>query len=44
MFRLDGKTALVTGASGAIGAAIAETLAAEGFRVFVHYRNGRESA
>jgi 3-oxoacyl-[acyl-carrier protein] reductase len=38
------RTAVVTGASGAIGAAIAETLAAEGFRVFVHYRNGRESA
>jgi 3-oxoacyl-[acyl-carrier protein] reductase len=38
------RTAVVTGASGAIGAAIAETLGAEGFRVFVHYRNGRDSA
>ncbi len=38
------RTAVVTGASGAIGAAIAETLGAGGFRVFVHYRNGRDSA
>lgn len=38
------RTAVVTGASGAIGAAIAETLGSEGFRVFVHYRNGREPA
>jgi 3-oxoacyl-[acyl-carrier protein] reductase len=38
------RTAVITGASGAIGAAIAETLAAEGYRVFVHYRNGRDSA
>jgi 3-oxoacyl-[acyl-carrier protein] reductase len=38
------KTALVTGASGMIGAAIAEALAAAGFRVAVHYRSGRESA
>ncbi len=33
MFRLDGKTALVTGASGGIGAAIARVLHAQGARV-----------
>ena len=33
MFRLDGKTALVTGASGGLGAAIARTLHAQGARV-----------
>jgi 3-oxoacyl-[acyl-carrier protein] reductase len=33
MFRLDGKAALVTGASGGIGAAIARTLHAQGARV-----------
>jgi 3-oxoacyl-[acyl-carrier protein] reductase len=38
------RTAVVTGASGAIGAAIAEALGAERFRVIVHYRNGRDSA
>ena len=38
------RTALVTGASGAIGAAIAEALGAAGYRVAVHYHSGRESA
>ena len=33
MFRLDGKVALVTGASGGLGAAIAGTLLAQGARV-----------
>jgi 3-oxoacyl-[acyl-carrier protein] reductase len=36
--------ALVTGASGTIGAAIANHLGSAGFRVAVHYRQGRESA
>ena len=38
------KVALVTGASGVIGAAIAKALAAAGFCVAVHYRQGKESA
>jgi 3-oxoacyl-[acyl-carrier protein] reductase len=40
----DQKTALVTGASGAIGTAIAQALGRAGFRVAVHYRHGKESA
>jgi 3-oxoacyl-[acyl-carrier protein] reductase len=36
--------ALVTGASGTIGAAIAKDLGSAGFRVAVHYRHGKESA
>jgi 3-oxoacyl-[acyl-carrier protein] reductase len=40
----DRKTALVTGGSGIIGAAIASALASAGFRVAVHYRRGKESA
>jgi 3-oxoacyl-[acyl-carrier protein] reductase len=38
------RTALVTGASGEIGSAIAQALGSAGFRVIVHYHNGEESA
>ncbi len=41
---LDGKTALVTGASRGIGRAIAIELAAGGAAVVVGYRSGREEA
>jgi 3-oxoacyl-[acyl-carrier protein] reductase len=37
-------TALVTGASGGIGAAISRTLAARGVTVALHYQSGREAA
>jgi 3-oxoacyl-[acyl-carrier protein] reductase len=40
----DRRVALVTGASGTIGAAIAQALGSAGFRVAVHYRQGKESA
>jgi 3-oxoacyl-[acyl-carrier protein] reductase len=40
----DAKTALVTGGSGIIGAAIAQALGNAGFRVVVHYHHGREPA
>lgn len=38
------RTALVTGASGEIGAAIAVALGAAGFEVIVHYHQGEEAA
>jgi 3-oxoacyl-[acyl-carrier protein] reductase len=38
------RVALVTGASGVIGAAIAKALGSAGFRVAVHYHRGKESA
>jgi 3-oxoacyl-[acyl-carrier protein] reductase len=41
---LDGKGVLVTGASGGIGAACARAFAAEGARVALHYRAGRDRA
>jgi 3-oxoacyl-[acyl-carrier protein] reductase len=40
----DQKTALVTGGSGIIGAAVARALGSAGFRVAVHYHHGKESA
>jgi len=44
MGRLDGKTALVTGASRGIGAAIAKKLAGEGARVVVNYAQSKDRA
>ena len=44
MAKLDGKVALVTGGSKAIGAAIAAALAAEGARVVVNYASSKAGA
>jgi 3-oxoacyl-[acyl-carrier protein] reductase len=40
----DKKTALVTGASGTLGAAMAQALAVAGWRVAVHYHCGQDAA
>ena len=40
----DTKTALVTGASGTLGAAMAQAMAASGWRVAVHYHQNQEAA
>jgi len=42
--RLNGKTAVVTGASRGIGASVAALLAAEGARVVIHYNKRRDDA
>ncbi|SDO76099.1 SDR family NAD(P)-dependent oxidoreductase, partial [Aureimonas jatrophae] len=44
MKNLEGKTAVVTGASKGIGAAIAKELAARGARVVVNYASSRQGA
>jgi len=41
---LQGKVVVVTGASGAIGSAIARAFAAESAKLVLHYRRGRKNA
>jgi len=43
-FNLSGRAAIVTGASGGIGASIARALALAGVSVAVHYKSGRDNA
>jgi len=44
LFRLDGKKALVTGASGGIGSAVSKALAQAGADVVVHYHSNKDKA